>query len=257
MVTVWHAIGNSQRAEGRDTKKPPSFVVARSSLSVSRFWYCSGHAMAIVLEIRDGEVWVTRDLAEGWSVEYRLALEDAGSVVVAELRVSQPDGSVPTGGLRARALRLLRFGDALDLSREALALLRQGEDLSRPGGVVFTPHGRAWLTRQAKGPGGRKGRDDFFYAGIAAHYSHEARESRHATQAVAELLTLSPSRARELIATARARGLLTHTTQGRAGGQLTDKARELLQLIEVEGIPSAEAFGTASIGPVPKGTSDG
>jgi hypothetical protein len=76
---------------------------------------------------------------------------------------------------------------------------------------------------------GRRGRDDSFYAQVAARYVHHLTSTDQApTAALADEMTVSVSSVRGLLYEARRRGLLTDAPPGRAGGQLTDKARGLL-----------------------------
>jgi hypothetical protein len=75
---------------------------------------------------------------------------------------------------------------------------------------------------------GRQGRSDTFYAGVAAQYVEISGSSSTPTKDLAEKLHLSASRTRDLLHQARQRKLLTKTTRGLAGGQLTEKAKGLL-----------------------------
>jgi hypothetical protein len=200
------------------------------------------------LDQESGQVWARQTIGDGWVVAYRLDLDPSGNLVVAELRAYNDREKVPVGGLPARLLRRVRFSEALDLTREALVLLNPPEQGPSSGGVAFTEPGRRWLGEVAQ----HRVRDDRFYAMVADIYAREVRQSRHATDEVAKHLSVSLSRAREFVRTARERGLLTVTRQGRAGGQLTESAREILglveeQFVEVQGVPSAAAFGTPRV----------
>ena len=78
---------------------------------------------------------------------------------------------------------------------------------------------------------GKRGRPDVFYAGIAKEYVDLLGESTAPTRDLAQRLGYSSSSvARDLLHQARARGLLTGTSKGLAGGQLTDKAKDLLKV---------------------------
>ena len=76
---------------------------------------------------------------------------------------------------------------------------------------------------------GSAGRGDTHYAAVAASYVAllDAGDPRPVA-ALADQLHLSVTTVRNLLYKARERGLLTSAGRGRAGGQLTDKAKEML-----------------------------
>jgi hypothetical protein len=72
-------------------------------------------------------------------------------------------------------------------------------------------------------------RSDEFYAKLARDYAQQvAHGSPRPTADVARRRRLSPSKVRDMLHEARRRGLLSPTVRGRFGGQLTDRAREIL-----------------------------
>ena len=75
---------------------------------------------------------------------------------------------------------------------------------------------------------GRRGRPDAFYARLAAQYVELLKTSSTPTKNLAKTRNYSESSTRDFLNQARKRGLLTHSDKGRAGGELTDKARDLL-----------------------------
>jgi hypothetical protein len=75
---------------------------------------------------------------------------------------------------------------------------------------------------------GRVGRPDVFYASLAAQYVELLKASATPTKALAELHSYSESSMRDYLHQARERGLLTKAPPGRSGGELTDKAKEIL-----------------------------
>jgi hypothetical protein len=77
---------------------------------------------------------------------------------------------------------------------------------------------------------GRRGRPDAFYARLAAQYVDLLRTSSTPTKDLAELRNYSASSTRDFLNQARKRGLLTPSSVGRAGGELTEKARELINV---------------------------
>jgi hypothetical protein len=92
------------------------------------------------------------------------------------------------------------------------------------------------LLAQSKGDGGarRKGgrpalHPDEFYALMAYRYVQALQFGRDPIRAVARDADCSMSQARNHISVARRKELLTATLPGRAGGQLTGKAGELLE----------------------------
>jgi hypothetical protein len=75
---------------------------------------------------------------------------------------------------------------------------------------------------------GRRGRPDAFYARLAAQYVELLKTSSTPTKDLAAMRDYSASSTRDFLNQARKRGLLTRSDMGRAGGVLTDRARELL-----------------------------
>ncbi|MGD0313173.1 MAG: hypothetical protein ABSC90_12005 [Acidimicrobiales bacterium] len=76
---------------------------------------------------------------------------------------------------------------------------------------------------------GKVGRSDAFYARIAYRYLELVRAGSSPTKALAAERHISQSSARDLVHEARVRGLMTSMGRGQAGGQLTAKARKLLE----------------------------
>jgi hypothetical protein len=75
---------------------------------------------------------------------------------------------------------------------------------------------------------GRRGRSDLSYARWAAHYVKlEGRPKR--LQVLARQHKVKEQTARDILYQARRRGLLTEAPPGKAGGELTDKARKILE----------------------------
>lgn len=75
---------------------------------------------------------------------------------------------------------------------------------------------------------GRRGRADIFYARIAADYVELLATSSTPTKDLAKKHHYGESQMRDFLNKARTRGLLTRPERGRAGGQLTQKGRDLL-----------------------------
>jgi hypothetical protein len=75
---------------------------------------------------------------------------------------------------------------------------------------------------------GKRGRPDVFYAGVAKRYVELLISSSAPTKDLADELGKPVTSTRDLLHQARQRGLLTSPSKGLAGGELTEKARELL-----------------------------
>ena len=74
---------------------------------------------------------------------------------------------------------------------------------------------------------GRRGRPEKFYAEVAATYAAHLRDPTPLKSTAAKL-GIPEKTVRHFLAQARDRGLLTKAPRGRAGGQLTEKGRKLL-----------------------------
>lgn len=75
---------------------------------------------------------------------------------------------------------------------------------------------------------GPVGRPDLFYPRAAFRYVELMNKGLSPNTTLAKERNISQSSARDLIHEARQRGLLTSTTRGQKGGQLTEKAMQLL-----------------------------
>lgn len=191
----------------------------------------------------DGGLWFCVRLRGGWTACYRLMPSD-GRPTVAELRVlPTPPGEVvhvdgdnvvghhetPEGGLTAGLLK-----DEVVVGRHVYERLpnelrraKAHEDLYEVffGSLAFDPESKP--PRARRGPKADPPED---YARWAATYVKfcEAGE-RAPVVATAEAHNTEPETMRSRLERARRRGLLTRQTAGRAGGELTDRARELLK----------------------------
>jgi hypothetical protein len=93
---------------------------------------------------------------------------------------------------------------------------------------------RDWYLRAVTASGalrrpGRRGRVDHYYAALAAMYVDLVqRGSSRPNVELAETLCVNTQTVTNQLYEARKRGLLTQAAQGRAGGELTDKARQIL-----------------------------
>lgn len=151
-----------------------------------------------------------------WRVTVDFALAD-GAMMVRRVEVAPSSGAGPRESLSTRVLRAVQFRE---ISNEAWALLA---DL---GDVMPSVDNLAKEFRRTPRPG-RRGRPDLVYAEAAAIYVASMTKPAP-LQATARALGIPEARARSLLGEARRRGLLTQAPKGRAGGELTEKARRLL-----------------------------
>jgi hypothetical protein len=219
-------------------------------------------------DVVTNELWYEADLGD-WVAAWRL-LPQGGRMVFGELRLfpNEPRrkagrwsadrlgdrAQVPRGGITVRELRQL----VLDIGRhrgqaraEVGRWVANEERRQRPLGDPFGPEGlfaRHGLSKafvdQARGevigfdmhlPPRRMRRDDRFYAEMAAAYAEAvAAGNNRPIDTIAEALGRSRNTVKDVIREARARGLLTETTHGRAGGRLTAKAKRLLKQRDTE-----------------------
>lgn len=128
---------------------------------------------------------------------------------------------LPGEPVTARLLRRLPLGQIQDFARDELVShktspSRSMQKLAAGWAQAFEEVGRP----------GRRGRDDVAYAAVAAMYVAHG----HDVHKVADELGYSVARIRNILYEARQprRALLTSAPKGRSGGELTDKAKEIL-----------------------------
>lgn len=135
--------------------------------------------------------------------------------VSVRIHPTKPDQ--PPGPLDVRVLRNVKVTDAKEQLRRDLRL-PEAEELF---GVSFD------VDDLARRPGSA-GRDDYQYAALAADYVSRLGRVSAPVQAVADARNMSRSRVQNVLNEARNRGLLTRPGGRRAGGDLTAKARKVL-----------------------------
>jgi hypothetical protein len=183
------------------------------------------------------QFFIVLPLGADWEAHVRLEPED-GHPVVAELRVvpwvhwrDDEPATTPPGGLRARQLRKLNLGAAVDAAYEELSFhFRRGADPD----LTVGRHIHRFSEKAVAEPRhpGRRGRDDSFYATLAADYADKCKGgSRRPVKDLAKALgdTYTDTYVRDLLSEARRRGLLTRPQRGFAGGELTEKGRKALE----------------------------
>jgi hypothetical protein len=151
------------------------------------------------------------------------------------------DGPVPGVSIGTRMMRSIPWGELITV---ALAFLRaDAEDFVRTEREGAPPWlaPREWLAdlqeRALREPGrrpGRRGHPDEVYADLAVKYESWVATGRP-LDGLAEREGYSESGLRAAIKRARDLDLLTKTKRGAAGGQATERARELVRRLHREG----------------------
>ena len=186
---------------------------------------------------------VTCPLDEEWDLVVTLRPEN-GSPSISRLVVAPYGKSGREGGLTSRTLRSLKLGRVFDLFRQEA--VGAWDDPLGPDGRLS----RSGFTRvkPQSGRPGRRGHSDLFYASIAARYVAAVRSgSRAPVEKVAADLKLTADHVRDLLGVARKRGLLTRAPKGKAGGELTDLAKELLSESRPKG-PDVNSVKSPAVG---------
>lgn len=187
--------------------------------------------------------WVGKLGAEGSAVVGEV-LWDAAPGVHYKLEVT-PDGQLRqftamacTGGtVTARGLRLAPIGEmqravrkrVQDLTSMAAKALIRSDDQDQETVDAADRLRKAADDFSDRPRPGSAGRGDHRYAAVAAVYV-DLLDAGDPSPVVtmASVLHLSVKTVRNLLYKAREKGLLTSAGRGRAGGQLTDKAKEIL-----------------------------
>jgi hypothetical protein len=215
-------------------------------------------------DTKTNELWYEAEVDE-WVAAWRL-LPQGGRVVFGEMRLfpNEPRrkagrwsadrlgdrAQVPGGGITVRELRrlVLEIGQhRRQAQADVTRWIGEKERRERPLLFPFGPEGlfeRHGVTEAFVDPasglvGGalathlppkRMRRDERFYAEMAAAYAEAVSAGNNRpVDAIAKALGRSRNTVKDVIREARARGLLTETTHGRAGGRLTSKAKKLLK----------------------------
>lgn len=147
-----------------------------------------------------------------------------GSWVVESLTVRPPDGAPPApGGVTQTVLRQI----APSLIAPAIAGVRIATG-APPIVDVVEGDGTARDMRRQRQPRGPSSATTH-PAVWAARYVEALGTSRQPVDALAGQYGFSTTHVRDMVRRARLEGYLTPTTRGRAGGELTDKARAHLE----------------------------
>lgn len=148
----------------------------------------------------------------GWRILVDVQADENGLAL--RRLVVEPAAEMPSGGITTRLLRDLHTGELIAAlraaARQAKRYVGVEVKIEKPNRV------------------GRRGREDLYYAEVAAAYVDALGNTPHAAAHVASANHLSPSQLRNLLTAARKRGLLTDAPKGRPGGELTPLAKRLL-----------------------------
>lgn len=162
--------------------------------------------------------------------ELTFNLEVSGDGRVLEFRARAGAG----GSISARRLRVAPIGEMQRAIRNYATSADEAFREDDPDDETSTDARATMLRKLAqdfldRGRPGAAGRGDAQYAAIAAGYVGmlDAGEA-HPVAALAADLSLSEKTIRNYLFKARERGLLTSLGRGKAGGQLTNKAKEIL-----------------------------
>lgn len=163
---------------------------------------------------------------EGLLIEWCARADDGRSLSARQLR------SAPVGAME-RAIRreVASTSDVMrDYSRLMLDLgARFGIDVDRTDAAESASWARSLADFAERPRTGPSGRSDRSYATLAALYVRLVEEGeQRPIHAVADRLGLAKKTVQNHLFKARERGLLTSAGRGRAGGRLTDKAKEML-----------------------------
>jgi hypothetical protein len=151
----------------------------------------------------------------GWEAEAVISPTDAG-LQIDRLTIRPWGDAAPPGGITTRMLRQVRTGAIFASYRSAARALSFVLPDTAPDPSVSERVGR-------------RGRDDRFYARWAAEYADALTRSPNPVAEMAGRHHLSPSQVRNLVHACRNKKMLTAAPPGRAGGELTARAIELLK----------------------------
>ncbi|MEO6026653.1 MAG: hypothetical protein ABIR79_07305 [Candidatus Binatia bacterium] len=210
--------------------------------------HCGGSWTAELADVIVDNIWEESPVDANWMTAARLVYEGY-DLVIGELRVFPRDkvadddrvedprewsadllgqyARVPHGGLSARLLRQVRLKHADRRSGLLRLYAERHPRLFEPSGRLHTLGMKKPKVEADSKRGAR--RSDTFYAVLAAEYVEAmARDPQRPVLVLAKRRGLQASRVRDMLHTARKRGLLTSGTQGRSGGGLTARTIELL-----------------------------
>lgn len=133
---------------------------------------------------------------------------------------------VPDGGVTKRLLRTVPVGGAFD---DVVGDFRQWiQQTFGPDALQRIEAAPVPLRKRRKKPE-RLRADDLFYALLARDYADACIHSRRPTQTLAQARNVPPEKMRSWINLARRNGFLTDTQRGKSGGELTPRAKRVIE----------------------------
>ena len=194
---------------------------------------------------RNAEAWVMHPEFPGW--RFLVTFSPAGVPVGFRIEADKGfrmdpwlsgDPAIANAGhsptappITARFLRQLPLGEIQNAARHAVLKSAAADDRAREAPERSVTEHWERTFDETRRPG-RRGRDDRFYAELAAAYVDRVQVKKPSARPVEDLandMGYSPSQIRNLLYVARKRELLTSAPAGRPGGELTAKARHLLE----------------------------
>lgn len=187
-------------------------------------WMCAARFVYQGADLVIGELRIfPREQVADWNIPGQ---ERAAGIWSAELLGH--GARAPRGGLGARTLRKVHLREIAEVVRRNLeATARSAPQVFEPGHM----YGDSGIKKpdERPRPVRRTGRSDHFYAALAAQYVRAlAHNSRRPVAWLAEKRKLKKEQVRDMLHEARRREILAPGIQGRAGGVLTSRGRELL-----------------------------
>jgi len=163
------------------------------------------------------------DYKGGWRVKEECA-DEQGRLVVIRLRI-EPTAAMPAGGLSSRVLRGIQVGQIASMLRELAE--KYPSSMQSVLAMFKRPKRRQKWART----------DDRFYAELACEYvrtqmTPEGRKKP--VETLAKWRRVPVKLLRSQIHYARKNGFLSEVGQGKAGGELTDKAKRVLATTQEE-----------------------
>jgi hypothetical protein len=172
------------------------------------------------------------DLGDGWVVDYILNVQDE-TFIVTRAEIHATVGEVPAGGLLTAVVRQVTVPSHLDLLYGYFRALRDEGDWQAQMLIGPQLPASALLSKPIRRRPGCKGREDAELAEWAEAYvnAHRNRGLRAAGSLWTDLAAETgerPQFCQRQVREAVRRGLKTPAPNGKAGGELTERARDLL-----------------------------
>jgi hypothetical protein len=170
-----------------------------------------------------GEGWIITDLGVvPYTPDWQKRIKKSGGPLVSSWLPKHEEGDEPFPGVTSGTLTSLRF----DAVRKWVA-----EEILKKTGPREAPSTLQDDLAQTFRPGRRARRTPLLYAQMASFYLDVCQRTDKVYEEMAKGLHLAPSTIRDIVKEARKQEMLTRPPgQGIRGGELTDKAKHLLDL---------------------------